>query len=229
MSELEPNWFKEPGPEDTGWEGRCNAVKRNAAVRGLHERCKLPAGWRTSHEGLGPCRFHAGNAPGVKAKYGKVQAQQLLHGYGLLREGVVDPRDALMEELRRTLGNIDYLTLVLGDLSEDELLGVVPLPETLKTGESDEKGPYHELQERFGLPALVALYQWERAHLAKLSAEAVKLGLLERQVRVEEAQAALVAAAVNAELELLGFSPAQLEAVKASLVTRLLSLETKAG
>jgi len=227
---VDANWFSDPGPEDVGWEGRCNALKGGAGAvkRGtVGERCRMKAGYRTSHEGVGPCCWHGGATPQAARKYERLQAGRLLHGYGLLREGVTDPRDALMEELQRTQGNIDYLTLVLADLSEEELLGVVPLPAELKTGANEEKGEHHELVERFGLPVVVDLYRWERTHLAKLAADAVKLGLLERAVRVEEATAALVAAAVNGALEAAGL-PADLAlAVKADVVTRLRELEAK--
>lgn len=231
---MEADWFNAPGPTDVGFEGRCNARKggRGAQERGtVGERCGLKAGYRTSHLGIGPCCFHGGASPKAVAKYERIRSGQLLHGYGLRREGDCDPRDLLMEELARTAGNVDYLELCLQDLTEDELLGKAPLPTELETGYQPPAGAgggggeYWKLRETVGVPVLVDLYRWERTHLAKLSSDAVKLGLLERAVRVEEAQATLVAAALGGALEAAGLEPAQLEAVKADLVVRLRELE----
>lgn len=226
---MDAEWFKTPGPEDTGFEGRCNARKKNTHLHEGPQRCRMKAGWRTDHEGVGPCVLHGGMSPGVKTKYVRQQAAQLLNGYGLLREGPCDPRDLLVEELSRTAGTVDYLQSVLGELTEEQLFGRVPLPVELETGDSKEAGDYWKLKEAFGVPVILEMYRWERAHLAKLSAEAVKLGLLERAVRVEEAQATMLAAALNRVLEAQGFSPAQLDAVKAQVIAELQTLELKTG
>lgn len=229
---MDASWFKDPEPDQVGYSGKCNAMKRAGAPTGPdghhgtgNIRCQLQAGFRTNHLGLGPCCFHGGATPQAQRKYERVQAGMLVHGYGQLREGLIDPRDLLMEELARTAGNIDFLTLCLGDLTEEELLGSVPLPEELASGSSSKDGDHWELRERFGVPALVSLYQWERTHLAKLSSDAVKLGLLERAVRVEEGQAVLMATALSRSLQRAGLQPAQLEAARGFLREELLSLE----
>jgi hypothetical protein len=222
---MDASWFKSPGPDDLGFDGKCNAKKRVGAPTG-GERCRAAAGWRTTHVGIGPCAFHGGATPQAANKYERVAAGQLLHGYGLLREGDCDPRDLLMEELARTAGAIDYLTLCLADLTEDELLGKVPLPTELETG-ADKDGDFWKLREAVGVPVMLELYRWERAHLAKLSAEAVKLGLLERAVRVEEAQAALMATAMQRALQKVGLSADQLAEVGALLREELMELEAE--
>ncbi len=220
---MDATWFRDPGPDDLGFDGQCNARKvKNLEVG--NGRCRLAAGFKTTHPGLGPCCFHGGATPQASRKYERVGAGLLLNAYGLAREGDCDPRDLLMEELARTAGTIDYLQLVLSGFTEDELLGVVPAPSELKTGEGKD-GPYWELVEKVGVPVLLELYRWERTHLAKLSVEATKLGLLERAVRVEEAQATLVAAAFGRALEAQGLAFEVVEAVKASFRTELLSLE----
>jgi hypothetical protein len=222
---MDPQWFADPGPDDVGYDGKCNAKKRVGAPTS-GDRCRAKAGWRTTHEGLGPCCFHGGATPQAARKYEKIAAGTLLHGYGLIREGVCDPRDLLMEELARTAGAIDYLTLCLADLTEDELLGKVPLPTELETGK-DKDGEHWKLREAVGVPVMLDLYRWERAHLAKLSTDAVKLGLLERAVRVEEAQAALMATAMQRALQEVGLDADQLAEVGAILRTKLLELEAE--
>lgn len=232
---MDATWFKDPGPDDLGFNGKCNARKRAGAPTGPDGtvgsgglRCLLKAGYRTSHDGVGPCCFHGGATPQATAKYERVQAGRLLHAYGIRREGNCDPRDVVMEELQLTNGNVDFLHLALQDLTEGQLLGDEALPAELRTG-ADKDGEHWELVERYGLPVILALYQWERSHRAKLATEAVKLGLLERAVRVEEAQAALIAAAFNAVLEEAGFGGEVADRLKASLVARLSTLEVKAG
>lgn len=122
--------------------------------------------------------------------------------YGAERD--INPYIALLEEVRRTAGHVTWLGW------------------KVETAPSDDS-----LLE--GHSAWLKLYQSERQHLVKVCAEAVRLGLEERVVRMEERKAELMARAFIAALEELGLPQEYLERAPAALRRQLLVLEAQAS
>lgn len=112
----------------------------------------------------------------------------------------INPFVALLEEVRRAAGHVAWLGAKVAQAPSDDAL-------------LDEWAPW------------VRLYNREREALRKAAGDAVKLGLEERVVRVEERRAELVARVLLATLEALDL-PAEV-AARAPLVLRqqLLALE----
>ncbi len=79
-------------------------------------------------KGANRCRFHGGAAPQVKAaakrRLAVEQAAEALKTFGLPR--TVDPRDALLEEVYRTAGAVDWLHQQVQALTPDEVIWGVP-------------------------------------------------------------------------------------------------------
>lgn len=120
--------------------------------------------------------------------------------YGYERD--INPFTALLEEVRRSAGHVQWLGMKVAEAPSDlDLL--------------DEWAPW------------VRLYQKERGNLVKAAETAVKLGLEERVVRVEERRAEFVARVLLATLEALDL-PAEIRA-RAPQVLREQLLALEAG
>lgn len=65
--------------------------------------CKLRAGFRTDHPGVGPCRYHGGQLPNVKKHIARIQAEEeQARTLEFLRaEGLVHPIDNPLEEIAK--------------------------------------------------------------------------------------------------------------------------------
>jgi len=172
----------------------CGAPRTGKSNRGPGICCQT-AGWGTSHPGVGRCRNHGGNLPSHTEKAEKEKAMRAVKMFGLPIE--IDPHTALMEEIWRTNGHVVWL---------GELIAQLDSPDRLK-----------QMTDAGVQPSVwVKMYEDERAHLVKVSAEAIKCGVAERTVRLAEEQGRLMAMVLQAfirdpELELtpkqLAFAP----------------------
>jgi hypothetical protein len=152
------------------------------------------------------CRFHGAGAPQVKAaaerRLQTAQAEQAVQTFGLARE--VDPRDALLEEVYRTAGAVDWLAKQVQALATKDV--VWGRAEETDEGVKDKAAP----------SIWVQLYQSERLHLLRVCKEAISAGIEERKVRLAESQGAMLAGVIKAILGDLDLSPEQ--AAKVSTV-----------
>lgn len=130
---------------------------------------------------------------------GSVAALDEAKRYG--NERGVNPFIALLEEVRRAAGHVAWLGAKVAQAPSDDAL-------------LDEYAPW------------VRLYKAERAALVKASETAIKLGLAERVVRVEERRAELVARVLLATLSELGLPPELVARAPEILRKQLLALET---
>lgn len=125
--------------------------------------CKREKGWGTKHEGIGRCKLHGGNTPNHQRAAEHEQARQAVAVLGLPVE--TTPEQALADEVKRSAGHITWAFAQLAALQGAEELF------------SD------------GKPSpLLALYQWERQHGARVAKAAIDAGLAEREVKLAEAQ-----------------------------------------
>lgn len=187
---------EQPPPEIPG---KCNALKS-----GGRGRCRLPAGARTGHLGFGRCYRHGGSTPtGIKGAQ-TIMAKQAVATYGLPIS--IAPQEALLQEVWRTAGVVQYLEGEIRELEPDEVVW----------GQSEEIIEALELDGHTGqanlkrkkisaIPhALIRLYQIERKHLVEVCKTAIACGLAERQVRLSEEYGRLIARVVMGVLGDLG-------------------------
>lgn len=118
--------------------------------------------------------------------------------YGAERH--INPFVAILDEVRRTAGHVAWLGLKVQEAPTDDAL----------------------LESHAGW---LKLYQKEREHLVKVCNDAVRLGLEERIVRVEERKAEVLVRAMVATLDALGLPPEMREQVPTLLRQNLLALE----
>lgn len=133
------------------------------------------------------CHLHGGRSPqALEAAERRRQARLALleaETLGLPRE--VDPHTALLEELHRCAGAVQWLGAVVADLEQDRLVAGGPAT------------------------AYVKLWQEERGQLARVAKTCVDVGIEERRVRLAESAGAQLASVIRAVLERISLSPEQ--------------------
>lgn len=188
----------------------CGAKKRQG-----EGNCTRPAGWGTSHVGEGPCKLHGGStwsvAKGSHLRLVERRMREAMVTYGLPIE--TSPADALLAEVYRTVGAVKWLGDCIAELEPDALTWGTT---QIKTGGHDGG-----ITETAVPHVLLQLYQDERKHLVRVSAEAIRCGIEERRVRLAESHGALVANVIRGVLADLGLSTEQ-QALVSEVVPRRL-------
>lgn len=179
-------------PDSKPWHGgpdtpRCIGVVRSPTSDHRGERCR-----RTPTVGATVCRMHGGATAQVvkagKARRAKQNAERELTKMGQSLDGL-DPTDVLLGLVWEAAGNVAFLRLKVqrlqqGWAGEHEAAGIV--------------GPSH-LGD--GAPhVFVQLYGEWCDKLAKFSKMAIEAGIVERQVRLAEQQAELMAQVIRGVL-----------------------------
>jgi hypothetical protein len=175
----------------------CGGRRRNGGS------CTRPAGWGTSHAGVGSCKLHAGSTRNGRRAAEKTIAAQAVVTYGLPRE--IDPRDALLEEVHRTAGAVAYLAERVRALGEHELVWGV-------TEESDQRAtefPGTNVKREAKPNVWRQMLLEERKHLVDVCRVAVAAGIEERRVRLAESMGLQMAQILRAVLDGLGLSGEQ--------------------
>jgi hypothetical protein len=155
-------------------------------TRDTGERCK-----RFRHPGATVCVKHGAAAPQVKRKAAErvkqEAAERAVATFGLPRE--VAPDQALLEEIARTAGHIDWLGRIIADLEQAAL--VWGKSKTEDVGASEFTG--QNVTEQAAPNVWLELYQKERAHLVVVCKAAISAGIEERRVKLAEQHGALLA------------------------------------
>lgn len=181
-------------PTDPRRQGRCPGTNRRG------KPCGNAAGHATDHPGVGLCANHTGSTPNGRKHAQRLIAEQGVVTYGLPRD--VDPHDALVEEIARTAGHVDWLRTQIEQMDPDALVrGVVSIKES-----QDQQGARTGRETTVGsVPAVwLALYHKERRHLVEVCRVAIAAGVEERRVRVAEQTGELIATVIRATLQDLG-------------------------
>jgi hypothetical protein len=159
-------------------------------------------------KGATVCRTHGGSAVQVKdaAERRLLERQALIaaEAFGLPRE--VDPHSALLEELHRCAGAVQWLGAIVADLQRDEI-GWGKVKET--HGTQLEKGTDNGTTKAAQVNVFVRLWQEERDRLAKVAKTCVDVGIEERRVRLAESAGQQLAAVIRAVLDRLELSDGQ--------------------
>lgn len=154
--------------------------------------------------------MHGGSAPQVRAA-----AQRRIQGeaarnavvtYGLPRE--IDPADALLEEVWRTAGAVAWLEEQVRQLAPDELVRIRAETTKQATEERGEVGSSSDQRRTAAVERRVTpeanvwlvLFRDERDRLVRVCEAAIKAGIEERRVRLQQEQGRMVAAIVQAVL-----------------------------
>lgn len=189
---------------------RCGADARSG------EPCRRGAGHGTDHPGVGRCKFHGGSTPSHRQAAQREIAVREVATLGLSRE--IDPRAALLEEVHRTAGAVDWLRVQVAQLApEDVVWGTTEAKRsTGKDGDSITQGA--------AVNVWVQLYQDERRHLVAVSKAAIAAGIEERRVQLAEQQGTLLAGAIRAILGDLNLTAEQQAMVPTVVPARLREL-----
>lgn len=174
---------------------------------------------RPAVKGASRCRFHGGAAPQVKAaaerRIQTAVAEKAVATFGLPRE--IDPRDALLEEVYRTAGAVDWLHQQVQALQAEQVVWGKTEAVEKQAGEFPGVDTKHAAE----VNVWVQLWRAERAHLVKVAKEAIGAGLEERKVRLAEQQGAMLASVIKAILGDLDLTPEQQTKVATVVPMRL--------
>jgi hypothetical protein len=151
--------------------------------------CRLFAGQGTDHPGVGRCKWHGGATKNHKSHAVAVEAKRRMVKLGVPIEEVTAPA-ALMGLLRATCGHVGWLHAQVGEVQDL----------------SD-----HEAQ------VLVRLYDNERDRLVRISEACIRAGVAEAEVRVMQAQVAVLGQALKKACGKAGLSVEQQRRLGAAL------------
>ena len=183
--------YLEEGPAG---DKKCGAQKPDGT------RCSLAAGWNTDHVGYGPCAYHMGSTPTGRKAAAIEMADELMVFYGQPIE--TSPIQALLDEVNRTAGHVDWLGRVISQFN-------VPLEELV---EDDGKGGI-KINRPAGIPPEVdgwlRQYMSERNQLIRAAAACLHAGVEQRLVNIAEEQGTKLADAVETILNGLGLTERQ--------------------
>jgi len=139
-----------------------------AVTRGKGGECRRPAGWGTSHIGIGRCKTHAGNAPNVRKNAVVQEATQFM---GAPKD--INPFDAIIWCIRITAGEVEWLTTQIAIVNEKDWI------------EDTQFGKQMNVLQRTRADA--------QDRLVRYSRDAIQLGLAERAVKLAENFGAMIA------------------------------------
>lgn len=171
----------------------CGAKRRsNTSGPGV---CCQPAGWGTTHVGVGQCKLHGGSTPSGVMAAQKAIIRSKMPTYGNPIE--VGPHQAILEEVHRTAGHVQWLFEMIQWLGRSISDDSITDEELEEAGILPKGGPEPALTQ----PSLqgikpsvwLQLYKEERVHLVNTCKAAVTMGCAERTVKVAEDQGKLLA------------------------------------
>lgn len=157
--------------------------------------------------GQAVCRNHGGASPQAKAaaerRLEEIKALGAVATFGLPRE--VDPRDALLEEVYRAAGAVDWLAGKVRELEAEQVIWGKAEEVEKQAGEF----PGIDTTHKAAVHVWVELYARERKHLVDVAKAAIQAGVEERRVRLAEQQGALLAGVIKSILGDLDLTPEQ--------------------
>jgi hypothetical protein len=144
--------------------GKCGAKTRG---KDSHKICQKPAGWGTGHPGFGRCKYHGGATQSHHLAAYKADA--IFMG----AEKDINPFDAIMWCIRIKAGEVEWLSQKMQELDQKDWI------------EESIFGKQMHLWQRERTAAIELL--------ARISKDAVALGIAERSVRLAESYGASIA------------------------------------
>lgn len=185
-------------PETPSDPHRCKARSR----RQDGAQCK-----RAPMHGQDVCATHGGRAPqnlaAAERRLAQVRAAKAVETFGLPRQ--IDPRDALLEEVYRTAGAIDWLHAQILELDA----AAVTWGKTDEVTKTATEYEGVDTTHAASVNVWVQLWQQERKHLVDVSKAAISAGIEERRVKLAEQQGELLAGVIKSILGDLKLTPEQ--------------------
>lgn len=163
----------------------CGA-QRQGAPEGV--TCKNPAGARTDHLGTGPCWRHLGNTKNHVKAGQREMARQACAMFGIGRTDSVDPAQALMGEVSRTVYAVEWYEQRIAALATAD----VP-----------------DLEE---IAAHRDLWMAERKHLGDVTKKASDAGVAMRHIEMQEDLVRRVVRVLDEYTKLMGLDPSSPQA-----------------
>lgn len=165
---------------------QCKAVNRSG------KRCGKPA-----VPGATVCRNHGAAAPQV-AERARLRVVEDRARTELARLGLgsidIDPAQALLAEVGRTAANVEWLSRKVASLTDEDLVwGISKVSEG-----RGQHGAIDLTEQSAEVSVWVKLWMAERSHLVKVSEAAIRAGIAERLVRLQEQEAAVIVGVVQA-------------------------------
>lgn len=150
--------------------------------------CTRPAGWGTTHPGIGKCKLHGGSTRN-HAKFAEVEtARRDVALWGGRKD--VHPATALLELVQWKAAEVEYWRFRVAEIAEEDLTwGTTKVKEG-----GDDYGTTSEAKPHI---AHTMLRQAEQ-DLAAYSAASLKAGVDERLVQVAQSQAVQLLAVIRA-------------------------------
>ena len=178
-------------------DGKCGAKTRQGRP------CKRKAGAGTGHPGIGRCANHLGATKRHETTAAIHLAKRELSVMG--QPLPIHPIDAILQCVSIAAGEVQYASDRISELEQEHAVGPEISSRPLKLEKGAESRS--ERVEDHGPPAL---HIWIRVRhdamdrLAHYSKVALAAGVAERQIRIAEQQAQLIASAVKGILTDLG-------------------------
>lgn len=186
---------------------------------GSGDTCRQPAGAGTNHVGWGKCRFHGGNSPALQKDAAKQETAARMVAFGTPIE--IDPGTALLTEVKRSAGVVQWLSEVISAFTSDI---------NLSGGTREARDVVQSLGEQGREAAVwVDLFFKERRQLAQVAKMALDAGVAERQVQLQEEQGRMLVAVIQGVLGDLSLSVEQRAAVPGIVRKHLLAIEAKSA
>lgn len=189
-------------PGQTNQDGKliCGAKKR-----GKDEACGS-----SPIQGGVRCGRHGGNSPKAKAAAEqRIAQQELTQSVGTLgitdKYPDIDPAQALLQEIRISYAHVQWLRTKVSEVEPNELVWGITKTEV----GIGAQGPVDMSVHEAGFNTWYRIYLTEREHFAKLTTMALKAGIEQRRIELEEQKAELVVVALKQIFAALNLSKIQ--------------------
>lgn len=187
-----------------------------------HNRAGKPCG-RNKLAGQNVCDLHGGKAPqALAAAERRLQeraAVLALESFGVPIE--VDAHTALLQELHRTAGAVQWLGAIVADLNREDLVWGTT---KVKDG-GDDRGTTQEAKPNIWYE----LWLRERKHLVEVGKACHAAGIEEHRVELETRQAQVVVATFERALGRMALSDEQRHEFKVIAAEEFLAIESGGG
>lgn len=135
---------------------------------------------------------------------------------------VISPQQALLDEISRTAGHVQWLAGVVQNLSDEEIVfGVGSEEHKTGVGETGDAVDLTTVTKVAAPNVWVKLYQQERSHMVHVAKVAISCGIAERQVRIAEEQGQMIAGMLRAIFEDPSLELTEVQLVQARTVASL--------
>ena len=151
---------------------------------GKQKVCHNWAGAGTTHKRIGHCKRHGGGTKEAQINADRIKVAAVLVTYGGPID--IDPAQALLTEVRRTAGHVEWLGRVLAAMPPEDLTWgryeVVDKPAGTPAPDGSVALVAEEIKSRAGANMVLQLYQAERKHLVMVAKAAIEAGASQRMV-----------------------------------------------